>query len=119
MKTESLTSFVRCMKALSDPTRVKIVKLLEQRELCVCEIREALHYSQPTISKHLKILLDAGLVVGRKEKMWVNYSLARPSDDEHARLMLEHVAGRLTSDPEVTALLAQLPMIHRENLCKS
>jgi hypothetical protein len=49
------------MKALADPGRIKIVKMLEARELCVCEIHAALDLAQPTISKHLRILEEAGL----------------------------------------------------------
>ena len=62
--------FVKVMKALSDPNRVKIIKMLQQRnDLCVCEMRSVLKLAQPTVSKHLKVLEDAGLVVGSKEKL--------------------------------------------------
>jgi ArsR family transcriptional regulator len=47
------------MKALSDPNRVKIIKMLQQKVLCVCEMRAALNIAQPTVSKHLKLLEDA------------------------------------------------------------
>jgi len=53
--------FLQVMKALSDSNRIKIIKLLEQKELCVCEITTALGLAQPTVSKHLKLLEDAEL----------------------------------------------------------
>ncbi|MDJ0819926.1 MAG: metalloregulator ArsR/SmtB family transcription factor, partial [Desulfobacterales bacterium] len=57
-----MKSFLKVMKALSDPNRVKIVKLLQQKEMCVCELQGALEIAQPTVSKHLKILEESGLV---------------------------------------------------------
>ena len=54
-----MKEFTRVMKALSDPNRVKIVKLLERRSLCVCELQAALGIAQPTVSSHLKVLEDA------------------------------------------------------------
>lgn len=63
-------------KALADGTRLKILKLLEVREMCVCEIMVALDLTQPTASHHLGLLENAGLVKDRKEGKWVFYSLA-------------------------------------------
>jgi ArsR family transcriptional regulator len=57
-----MKAFIRVMKALSDPNRVKIMKMLEAKELCVCEITAILGLAQSTVSKHLKILEDADLV---------------------------------------------------------
>jgi len=54
-----MKEFIKVMKALSDPNRVKIVKMLQHKTMCVCEMREALQVSQPTVSKSLKILEEA------------------------------------------------------------
>jgi DNA-binding transcriptional ArsR family regulator len=62
-----MKELVKVMKALADPGRIKIVKMLEARELCVCEIHAAPDLAQPTISKHLRILEEAGLVDRRKD----------------------------------------------------
>ena len=117
--------FLKTMKALSDPSRVKIIKMLEQKEMCVCEIQAALGLAQPTISKHLKILEDAGLVQSTKEGMWVNYRLVNSVTATHtndtsvyARTMLAHLKQWLNDDPEITNLLASLKNISRENICK-
>ncbi len=67
-----MKSFLKVMKALSDPNRVKIIKLLQQKEMCVCDLQGALEIAQPTVSKHLKILEESGLVNFRKEGLWVN-----------------------------------------------
>ncbi|UCE16715.1 MAG: winged helix-turn-helix transcriptional regulator [Candidatus Bathyarchaeota archaeon] len=63
-------------KALADETRLRILRLLEVREMCVCEVMVALNLTQPTASHHLGILENAGLVTDRKEGKWVFYSIA-------------------------------------------
>ncbi|MEM3078250.1 MAG: metalloregulator ArsR/SmtB family transcription factor [Nitrososphaerales archaeon] len=65
----------KIFKALSDPTRLKIIKLLSVRDMCVCEIMVALDMTQPTASHHLNILENAGLVRPRREGKWIFYSL--------------------------------------------
>jgi DNA-binding transcriptional ArsR family regulator len=71
-----LGSQVRVFKSLGEPTRLKIVRLLSGGELCVCKIIPETGKSQPTVSAHLKILYDAGLVKSRKEGLSVYYSLS-------------------------------------------
>ncbi len=62
-------------KAISDPTRLKILYLLQDGELCVCEIILALEKPQSTISHHLNVLKNAGFIKGRKEGVWIHYKL--------------------------------------------
>ncbi len=66
---------VKVFKALGDPTRLKIIKMLAHCEKCVCEIIPATGKSQPTTSAHLKILHEAGLVKSRKDGLSVYYRL--------------------------------------------
>ena len=61
-------------KALCDENRVQIFRILQNGELCACHLLEKMHLSQPTLSHHMKILCDSGLVVGRKEGKWMHYS---------------------------------------------
>ena len=112
-----MEDYIRVMKALSDPTRVKILKVLQLKGLCVCEIRALLGFSQPTISKHLKILEDAGVVESHKDKTWVNYQLASGTDNVYVATALQNLAGWLTGDPEIKSLLKNAPVINRINLC--
>lgn len=71
-----LKDFIRLSKAISDETRVRILKLLETRELCVCQLMAILEMGQSTISKHLGILKNAGLVEARKDWTWSFYKLS-------------------------------------------
>lgn len=65
-------------KALADETRLRILRLLAVREMCVCEVMVALDLTQPTASHHLGLLENAGLVKDRKEGKWVFYSITNP-----------------------------------------
>ncbi len=62
-------------KALSDINRLMIVDMLSCGELCACKILEKFNITQPTLSHHMKILCECGLVIGRKEGKWTHYSL--------------------------------------------
>ena len=62
-------------KALSDENRIRIMKLLRGGEKCACKLLEELNISQPTLSHHMKILCDSGLITGRKEGKWMHYSI--------------------------------------------
>lgn len=113
-----MKAFVKVMKALSDPSRVKIVKLLQHRSLCVCEIHTALGLAQPTVSKHLKILEDAGLVTFTKNGLWVNYALTDGSSSPYAATLLGSLKHWLQDDPEVANMVGKLPEIRREDICR-
>ena len=63
-------------KALSDSNRLKIVEMLSEGEKCGCKLLEAFKITQPTLSHHMKILCDSGLVLARKEGKWTHYSLS-------------------------------------------
>ena len=111
--------FLKVMKALSDPSRVKIMKMLQKRVMCVCEITEALGVAQSTASKHLKILEDAGLITFRKEGLWVNYALADGSASPYAASLIGNLKHWLEDDPEIMELVEKLPNIRREDICGS
>lgn len=62
-------------KALSDENRIRILKMLRSGEKCACKLLEELNISQPTLSHHMKILCDSGIVAGRKDGKWMHYSI--------------------------------------------
>jgi ArsR family transcriptional regulator len=68
----------KILKALSDPTRFKIVELLKQGEICACKFVPLTKKAQPTVSQHLKILENAGIVKSRKEGKMILYSVTNP-----------------------------------------
>jgi len=65
----------KVIKAISDPNRLKIIDILSCGEKCACDILEQFAFTQPTLSHHMKVLMDCGLVDCRKEGLWSYYSL--------------------------------------------
>ena len=113
-----MKDFLRVMKALSDPNRVKIVKMLQHKAMCVCEMRAALGVAQPTVSKHLKILEEAGLVGFKKDGLWVNYHLGDGNSSPYASSVLGNLRHWLEGDGEISNLIKKLPDIRREDICQ-
>jgi len=109
---------IRVLKALSDPSRIRIMKVLEKRELCVCEICAALGLPQSTVSNHLKVLEGAELVASRKDGVWVNYRLDENPQSPYARDMQAQFASWLNDEAEMATIFIQLPTINRLDLTR-
>jgi ArsR family transcriptional regulator len=77
----NLKKELNVVKALGDETRLRILKLLLKRELCVCELEAALDLSQSKVSRHLTVLRSNGLVNDRRKGQWIFYSLFKPEND--------------------------------------
>ena len=75
MATEYMEK-AKVFKAFCDENRLRILALLRSGEMCACHILEELNISQPTLSHHMKILCDSGIVVGRKEGKWMHYAIS-------------------------------------------
>ena len=101
IRRNDLQESTRTLKAFADPVRLRLLNLLsgEREEVCVCHLNEALGIPQPTVSRHLAYLRKHGLVVGRKEGLWVHYRLAKPKTGLH-RILLGCL-GSCLGDPEV------------------
>ena len=76
-------------KALCDENRVQILRILQNGELCACHLLEALNLSQPTLSHHMKVLCDSGLVVGRKDGKWMHYSISEEGTEIAVKALRE------------------------------
>ena len=88
--------------ALSDLTRLRLLNLMERREVCVCYFVEILQQSQPKISRHLAYLRRAGIVLARREGKWMHYRIAEPADPGAARILAETLQA-LKSDKSMQA----------------
>jgi ArsR family transcriptional regulator len=113
-----MRDFIGVMKALADPNRVKMLKMLQHRVLCVCEIQAALELAQPTVSKHLQLLAEAGLVASEKDGLWVNYRLADGGKSPFAATLLGNLRHWLERDREIEQLVKRLPAIARGEICR-
>ena len=90
-------------KAFADPVRLRLLNLLAEGEICVCHLHGALDLPQSTVSRHLAYLRKRGLVVGRKEGLWVHYRLAKPVGELHRTVIgglkaCDHGSGTLAED---------------------
>jgi len=91
------------LKAAGDPTRTRILKLLEGGGLCVCQVQAVLDLAPSTTSRHLSILENAGLVEARRDGKWVIYALAEGARNAHARQVLSLLRASLDREPAVLA----------------
>ena len=104
-----MKSLIRVMKSLSDPNRVRVLKLLQEKELCVCEIQGLLGLAQSTVSKHMKLLEDAGMVERKRQGTWIIYNLADGSESVYAETMLLEMRHWLEDDKELNRMCKALP----------
>jgi len=109
------------IKALADENRVRILMALGPKELCVCQVVELLGLAPSTVSKHIAILKNAGLVDSRKDGRWMFYRLAEDDAPAEAKEMTELVSRLLVDDPqerEDTKRLKQIIKMDRDELCR-
>ncbi len=112
----NLKKMSRRLKAIGDPTRIRLLYLLSLRPACVCELTEALGFAQPTISRHLKQLEDVGFVTGHRERNWIIYELAPM--EECCRQLLEIVVSRIRNDLEIQALKGRFLALDRAEIVR-
>ena len=89
----SYREIARVFKAFCDENRLQILELLRSGEKCACKLLDDLHISQPTLSHHMKILCDAGIVQGRRDGKWVHYSLDPAGAERAKQLLAEQLAA--------------------------
>jgi len=96
-------NLIKAFKALSDETRVRILKLLLERECCVCEVMQALDISQTRASRNLGLLQDAGFVKSRRDRLWVVYSIDEQGMGRYCSSLLDI----LRQSPSDNGIIAQ------------
>ncbi|HNR69312.1 MAG TPA: metalloregulator ArsR/SmtB family transcription factor [bacterium] len=108
---------VKLFKALSDQSRLRILKMLEIRALCVCEIREILDLATSTVSQHLAILRNAGFIYDIKDAKWVVYHLNRQNADEVVQSLFRVLQDKAFSKGIYREDAAQVREVNRNKLC--
>lgn len=106
-KVSKSFDLVRLFAALADPTRLRLLNLMNGREVCVCYFVEILKQGQPKISRHLAYLRNAGIVSTRRDGKWMHYSIVRPQDAASGSI-LDAALASLKSDREMQADLERL-----------
>ena len=107
----------KIFKTLSDPSRLRILKMLETKSLCVCEITAVLNLATSTVSKHLSILRDTGFIIEEKEGKWVNYMINPNPSDERIKSVLSDL-DFWVSDKDITQKdLSKVLTVDRNLVC--
>lgn len=112
-----MKELIKIFKALSDPNRLRIVKMLERRSLCLCEIAAVLNLAASTVSKHLSILREANLIVDHKNGKWVNFYLNKDTSERYAREMLRFLETNRLDDDILLRDAERTQMVDRLEIC--
>jgi ArsR family transcriptional regulator len=113
-----MRDFMSITRALSDPNRVRILLMLRRGELCVCQITELFGLATSTVSKHLSVLHQAGLIASRKTERWVYYRLSDNSAPVAVREALDWVRKSLARTDEAIADRKKLNRILKMDLAE-
>lgn len=106
----------KVFKALSDRNRIRILKMLEVKPMCVCEVTHILGIAQSSVSRHLGILRDAGFINDEKDGLWVNYALVASTDDIVATIMTG-LRRWGNEDPRIIEDREHAHVVSRDEIC--
>jgi ArsR family transcriptional regulator len=105
----------KTLKALADRNRLRIVGALVQKKLCVCELAHMLRITQPSVSKHLKKLKEAGIIEAEQKGFWTNYFVSPGKGSSVAVVKL--IERLLSAEPQIKADLSAIAKSDRNKLC--
>ncbi|HFE64809.1 transcriptional regulator [candidate division KSB1 bacterium 4484_188] len=112
-----MRKLIKVFKALSDTNRLRILKMLEIRSLCVCEITDVLQLATSTVSKHLSLLRDAELILDSKDGKWVNYTLNLSGQNSYVSSLLPLIRKWLPDNKVVLEDARKVQNVDRLHLC--
>lgn len=113
-----MRDLLKTYKALSDCNRLRILNLLNQKNLFVCEVGAILGLANSTVSKHLSILRDADLIIDKKEGRWVKYQINRESPNPYVQQMLGTLLYWLEQDESFHNDLRLMEKFHSQFMCQ-
>jgi ArsR family transcriptional regulator, arsenate/arsenite/antimonite-responsive transcriptional repressor len=109
----------KIFKVLSDPNRLRILKALQSKVLCVCEIRELLQLANSTVSQHLSILKEEGFILEEKEGKWVNYSINPHPGDPRINAILSTLDFWIGDENIIISDKKKIGSLDRLSICCS
>jgi ArsR family transcriptional regulator len=113
-----MRELIQVLKAVADKNRIRIIKMLEMKKMCVCELATVLEITQPSVSKHLKILNNAGIIKDERNGQWVDYSLCTEKINKYASVIQDTIKNWLNDDLVIETDLQETKTLCRESLCK-
>ena len=111
-----MRQIVKVLKVLSDRNRIRILKLLDRRKFCVCELAAILGITQPSVSRHLKKLKAAGFIGDEQQGFWTDYFL-NELDDRYGKALMRLIRAWLNDDPVVLQDKDRAGKVNRSILC--
>lgn len=111
-----MDNIVTLFKLLSDKNRLRIMALLSKKKLCVCELACVIGVSQPSISRHIKKLKDAGLLQEEQDGFWTNYYLKY--HDKRTGSLFEFIHSKIKREQLISDDLKKLSKVDRTTICK-
>jgi ArsR family transcriptional regulator len=111
-----MDEFIKIFKALTDKNRIRILKMLERKPMCVCEITSVLEIATSTVSSHLSILKEAGFITDSKDGKWVDYKLNKSSNNPVLHQVLAMLPGWLNGEDTVQIDMEKVKCADREKI---
>lgn len=107
----------KLFKSLSDPNRLRILKMLQIKPLCVCEITDVLQLATSTVSKHLSILRETGFIIEEKDGKWVNYMINPRPDDPRISSVISTLDFWIADQKIINEDRAKVIKVDRYSVC--
>lgn len=113
-----MRELVKVFKAAGDKNRLRILKMLERKDMCVCELAAVLGIAQPSVSRHMSLLKEAGLVRDEREGQWIIYRLCDEKVNQYAPALLRQLQAWVNDDATIVRDKNMLPALCRQEICK-
>ena len=113
-----MRDLMRVLKAAADKNRMRILKMVEKKSMCVCELAAVLKIKQPSVSKHLSILKNAGLIQDERNGQWIDYSLCTEKINKYSPVIQSTIKNWLNDDPIIKSDLKKTKSLCRQDLCR-
>jgi ArsR family transcriptional regulator len=107
----------KLFKSLSDSNRLRILKMLQVKPLCVCEITDVLQLATSTVSKHLSVLKETGFIIEKKEGKWVNYMINSQPDDPRISSIISTLDFWIADDQLIISDKQRVQKVDRNEVC--
>jgi ArsR family transcriptional regulator len=107
----------KLFKSLSDPNRLRIIKMLQIKPLCVCEITDVLQLATSTVSRHLSILKETGFIIEQKDGKWVNYMINPQPDDPRISSIISTLDFWIADKKTIEADKVKVTKVDRYVVC--
>ena len=112
-----MRELVKVFKSVADKNRLRILKMLQYKKMCVCELSAALGITRPSVSRHLSLMKDAGLVEDERNGPWIDYGLCEEKINKYAPIIQSYLKEWINDDPKVREDLKKIKTLSREELC--